>query len=279
VLVSGKGAFLAAWIVAGAAQICSTRARDRDLKPTLSLIIPALNEEANIAAAVQEVLQAVGDRFADYELLLFDDGSRDQTGAIMDKLAAGNPRIRVTHNATPRNLGGVYKQGVALARFDYVTWAPGDNENPAGALVPVYEAIGKADIVVPYPANARVRPLARRVISRCYTLLMNLLFGHWLPYYNGTAVFPASDLRRIEIRTNSFAYQSEILVKLLRLGKSCVTVAVNIQPRPGRSSKAFRWRNVATVVKSVVCLFGEVHFGRLRKSRFNETPANRQSTR
>ncbi|MGD1083272.1 MAG: glycosyltransferase family 2 protein [Verrucomicrobiota bacterium] len=243
------------------------------MKPTLSVIIPALNEEANIAAAVQEVLQAVGDRFADYELLLFDDGSRDQTGAIMDKLAAGNPRIRVTHNGTPRNLGGVYKQGVALARFEHVTWAPGDNENPACALVPVYEAIGKADIVVPYPANMRVRPLGRRVISRSYTLLMNLLFGHWLPYYNGTAVFPASSLRRIEIRTSSFAYQSEVLVKLLRLGGSCVTVGVNLQPRPGRTSKAFRWRNVVTVLKAVVCLFGEVHFGRLRKSRVQETPA------
>jgi len=261
------------------AQFCSTHLGETVLKPTLSVIIPALNEEANIAAAVQEVLLAVGDRFADYELLLFDDGSRDQTGAIMDKLAAGNPHLRVTHNAAPRNLGGVYKQGVALARFEYVTWAPGDNENPAGALVPVYEAIGKADIVVPYPANMRDRPLARQVVSRSYTLLMNLLFGHWLPYYNGTAVFPASSLRRIEIRTSSFAYQSEVLVKLLRLGKNCVTVGINIQPRPDRPSKAFRWRNVVTVLKAVVCLFGEVHFGRFGKNRFNDTPANHQSTR
>ena len=248
------------------------------MKPTLSVIVPALNEEENIAAAVREILQAIGDRFADYELLLFDDGSRDQTGAIMDKLAAGNPHIRVTHNATPRNLGGVYKQGVALARCDYVTWVPGDNENPGSALVPVFEAIGKADIVVPYSANMKVRPLSRRIISRCYTLLMNLLFGHWLPYYNGTAVYRTASVRGIEIRTDSFAFQSEVLVKLLRLGNTYTIVGINIQPQPNRTSKAFRWRNVLTVIKAVFCLFYEVHFQPARKSRADHPPANRQST-
>lgn len=257
----------------------STRVKHPDLKPTLSVIIPALDEEANIAAAVQGVLLAVGDRFADYELLLFDDGSRDQTGAIMDKLAAGNPRLRVTHNAAPRNMGGVYKQGVALARFDYVTIAPGDNEIPASALIPVYEAIGKADMVVPYPANMRSRPLLRRAVSRVYTSLINLLFGYRLPYYNGTTVCPASAVRLIEIRTNSFAYQSEVLVKLLRLGATFVTVGVNIQPRPGGSSKAFRWRNVVTVLTGVVYMFGEVHFGRFRKEPAKDAPANPQINR
>jgi hypothetical protein len=171
-------------------------------------------------------------------------------------------------------LGGVYKQGVALARFEYVTWAPGDNENPGEALVPVFEAIGKADIVVPYPANMGVRPLSRRVISRSYTLLMNVLFGHWLPYYNGTAVCPTARLRDIEIRTSSFAYHSEILVKLLRSGCSYTTVGINIQPQPNRKSKAFHLRNVVTVVKAIVSLFFEVHFQRApQKPKPAVTPA------
>src|SRR5262249_34356754 len=50
------------------------------LKPTLSVVIPALDEEANIVDAVKETLDALGDRFSDYEILLFDDGSRDRTG-------------------------------------------------------------------------------------------------------------------------------------------------------------------------------------------------------
>ena len=58
-------------------------------------------------------------QFGDYELLLFDDGSTDRTGAIMEELAAADPRhVQVIHNATPRNLGGVYKQGIELARME-----------------------------------------------------------------------------------------------------------------------------------------------------------------
>lgn len=232
----------------------------QQLKPTISIIVPALNEENNIAAAVDEVLRAVEGRFADYELLLFDDGSTDRTGTIMDQIARGNSRIRVIHNPHPYNLGGVYKQGVALARMEYLTWVPGDNENPSSAMIPVFEAIGRAAIVVPYPLNMEVRPLGRRIISRMYTMLMNLLFGYQLPYYNGTSVYPVASLRSIAIRTDSFAFQGEVLVKLLRRGLSYVTVGIPLQAQHNRISRAFRWRNVITVVQALVHLFVEIYF-------------------
>jgi dolichol-phosphate mannosyltransferase len=232
------------------------------MKPTLSVIIPALNEEANIAAAVAEVIRVVNNRFADYELLLFDDGSRDRTGEIMDRLAAQNHRIRVTHNPQPRNLGGVYKQGVALAKLDCILMVPGDNENPGDALVPVLDALGKADIVIPYTTNMQVRPWNRRVCSRAYTTLINLLFGHSLRYYNGTSICRTSDLRSIRIRTDSFAYQSEVLLKLLSQGRSYVEVGIQITPPVGSASKALRLRNVISVLKAVLQLFSEIRFGK-----------------
>ncbi len=70
--------------------------------PTLSVIVPALNEEANIADAVREATRALGERFSDYELLLFNDGSTDRTGEIMDALALEDPHIRVFHHERQR---------------------------------------------------------------------------------------------------------------------------------------------------------------------------------
>ena len=230
------------------------------MKPTLSVIIPALNEEANIAAAVAEVTRVVEHRFEDYELLLFDDGSQDHTGEIMDCLAEQDSRIRVTRNAQSRNLGGVYKQGVALAKFDYILMVPGDNENPGNALVPVLDALGKADIVIPYTTNTGVRPWVRRACSRAYTMLINSLFGHNLRYYNGTSIYRASDLRSICIRTDSFAYQSEVLLKLLRKGKSYVEVGIQIKPPIGSTPKALRFRNLVNVLKAVLQLVVEIRF-------------------
>lgn len=221
--------------------------------------MPALNEEANIAAAVQEVLRALEGRCADYEVLLIDDGSRDRTGPLMDALAAANPRLRVTHNSRPRNLGGVFKQGLAMARHEYFMMVPGDNENPAQALVGPLQVIGAADLVIPFTVNRHVRPWSRRLASHLYTTLLNGLFGRRLRYYNGTIICRTSDLRTLSIRTNSFAYVSEIVVKLLQAGKHYVEVGVEIQPPRGRQSKAFTWRNVSGVFNALLWLCYDIH--------------------
>jgi glycosyltransferase involved in cell wall biosynthesis len=235
------------------------------MKPTISIIIPALNEEANIAAAVREAVAALGDRFADYELLLFDDGSTDRTGAIMDGLAAADPRhVRVTHNAAPRNLGGVYKQGIALARMDYLLMVPGDNENPGHALQAPLDAIGRADIVLPYPVNSAVRGAARHAVSRVYVALLNRLFGLGVRYYNGTVIHRTANLKALSIKTSSFAYQAEILIKLLCAGKSFVEVPIRIDPpKEGRRSRAFRWKNMVQVCRTLGRLFVDI---RVRRS-------------
>lgn len=224
-------------------------------KPTLSVIVPALNEERHLGDAVAEVIQAIGDRFADWEILVFDDGSSDATGRIADDLARVEPRILVTHNARPRNLGGVYKQGVEMARFEYVVMIPGDNENPASAMIPVFEAVGRAEIVLPYPENERARSPLRVLISKSYVALLNSLFSLDIPYYNGTVVHRVENARRFPIATNSFAYQSELLIQLLRAGTSYVAVPIRIAPRAGRRSKALRPENVAGVLSAIGRLF------------------------
>jgi len=233
-------------------------------RPTVSFVIPALNEEANIAEAVREAVAAMGDRFGDYELLLFDDGSTDRTGAIMDALATADPgHVRVTHNPTPRNLGGVYKQGIEQARMDYILMVPGDNENPGHALQAPFDAIGAADIVLPYPVNSAVRGATRHLVSRVYVGLLNRLFGLHVRYYNGTVIHRTANLKGLSVKTSSFAYQAEILIKLLCAGKSFVEVPIRIDPpKAGRRSRAFRWKNMVQVGRTLGDLFLDVRIRR-----------------
>jgi len=209
----------------------------------------------------------MGDRFGDYELLLFDDGSTDRTGAIMEGLAAADPRhIQVIHNVTPRNLGGVYKQGIERARMEYLVMVPGDNENPGAAMQAPFDAIGRADIVLPYPVNSAVRGFGRHLVSRVYVGLLNHLFGLHIRYYNGTVIHRTTNLKDLPIKTSSFAYQAEILVKLLCAGKSFVEVPIKIEPpKVGRRSRAFRWKNVVEVGRTLGALFVDIRMRRLRR--------------
>jgi glycosyltransferase involved in cell wall biosynthesis len=214
---------------------------------TISVIVPALDEERHIEAAVAEVTKAVSARFSDWEILLFNDGSRDRTGALMDQIAARDAHVTVVHNDHPRNLGGVYKQGIRMARFEYVLMVPGDNENPATALHAPLAAVGLADIVLPFPEDNAVRSPLRNALSSAYTKIVNALFGLDLPYYNGTVIHRTDLVRSVVIRTDSFAYQAEALVKLLAAGHSFVPVGITVVPRAGRKSKALRLKNLAGV--------------------------------
>jgi dolichol-phosphate mannosyltransferase len=230
----------------------------RSVKPGISIVIPALNEAPNLAAAVERCRAVARERFPGYEIIIVDDGSTDATGRIADDLARADSRIRVVHHDRPRNLGYAYKAGVALARFEYVLMFPGDNEGSDEQLRAVMGRAGTADLVINYISNPEVRGWSRRLVSQAFVTLMNVLFGLRLRYYNGTVLHRTELVRGITIRTDSFAYQAEALVKLLKAGHSYVEVGTPITRRAGGRTKAFRLRNFVDVGRAVVRLVGDV---------------------
>lgn len=244
--------------------------------PTITLIVPALNEEQLITETVREIVDVVQGRFADYELLLVNDGSTDATGTLMNRLAATHPRIRVFHNSVNLGLGSSYRLGVAEARHEYVMLLCGDGGMPASSLPEIFSWIGGADIVIPYVRNLRqIKTPARFLLSKTYTMLLNRLFGLRLGYYNGLAVHRTELVRALEVKSDGFGFQGEILVKLLKAGCSFVQVGVDGAEKTKRSS-ALRLSSLVSVTKTLLLLLWEV-------ARFDEGPVraakDRTSTR
>lgn len=229
------------------------------MTPSISIIIPALNEENNLKSTVDEVLAALHQNFSEYEILIFDDGSSDKTGIIADGLAAQDNNIKVIHNRNTMGLGYNYKKGVELAEKDYVVMFPGDNSFPRGSIRELFKLVGEADIIVPHTRNFWVRPRSRQIISRSFTDLMNLLFGLDLKYYNGTVIHKRETIKSVPISTNGFAYQAEILTRLIRSGHSFVEVGIDIRERTFGRSKAFAPRNIASVIKTLAKLFWQIY--------------------
>jgi dolichol-phosphate mannosyltransferase len=223
--------------------------------PSMSFIVTALNEERTIEATVLEIHASAMGYCNEYEIILVNDGSVDQTGMIMDRLASGDKRIRVIHNEKNLNLGGAYKRGLKDARLDYVIWLPGDNAAPSKTIQVTLSKVGQADIVIPFLNHLKGRSLLRRFISRSYTRLLNLLFGLKLRYYNGIVVHRRELLQSIEITTNSFACFAEALIKLLRNGATYVEVGYDSTQRKVAYTNAFRLKNVINVIKTILYLY------------------------
>jgi dolichol-phosphate mannosyltransferase len=222
--------------------------------PTITLIVPALNEEKLIVETVNQIVAVTKGRFADAEVILVNDGSTDATGRLMDELSAQNACIRVLHNARNIGLGASYHLGVAQARNEYVMLLCGDGGMPASSLPAIFDEIGSADIVVPYCTNLKdIKRPGRYLLSRTYTLLLNTLFGLRLKYYNGLPVHRVALVRSVGGKSEGFGFQAEILVQLLKAGCSYVEVGVLGAEKANRSS-ALKLKNVVSVTRTLARL-------------------------
>lgn len=235
------------------------------MNPSLSMIVPAFDEEASLADTVRTVTGALGDRFADYEVLIVNDGSRDRTGRVAAALAAADPHIRVVHNPVNIGLGACYQKGLALATGDYVGWAPAKNSISPDAFADLFAAVGRADIVAAY-LRTDGRSFTRRALSAAFTALLNRLFGLRLRYFNGPNILRTGLARRVPQTTSSFAFMAEIMIRSARAGHSVVEIGIHNRDRTEGKSKAFAPKNLLRVLGIVWSLFAEIRLAALRQA-------------
>ena len=229
------------------------------MKSSLTVIIPALNEEPHIANTVRETIDALQDTIDDFEITIFNDGSTDRTGEISDALAQDDPRIEVIHHESPRGLGYVYKAGVRRATREYVLMVPGDNEVHRDSVHDVCKAVGETDIILTYHANPEIRPFSRQVISKMFASVIRFGSGLNIRYFNGLVVYRADVVRRaLSEISDGFAYQAEILVRLIQLGLNYREIGLVILPRP--KTNAFRFSNLINTIGNTFKLVCRLKF-------------------
>lgn len=226
----------------------------------VTIIIPAYKEEGNIEAAIDNAVSAAQGAGTDYEIVVVDDGSPDQTGEFARLKAQSDPRIRVAVNATNEGFGYSFVRGVKMASKDYVTVFPGDNDMAAGSLKDLIASRGSADLVISYMQKTGRRSLLRRMVSRSFVGMMNVLFGLRLQYYNGAFICKTQLLRSIPIKSTGLAALAECLVRLLKKGTPYRTVYFEHAGRRHERSKAFRFKSIKGVAKTIGILIRDIYF-------------------
>ncbi len=125
----------------------------------ISVFLPAYNEEKMLAKTTQKVDQVLKKIAGDYEIIIVDDGSKDKTGQIADKLASENRKIKVVHHSPNRGYGAVLKSGMYAARFPWVVLIDADGQfdfNEVGKFFRKQKETN-ADIVAGYYLKRAVR--------------------------------------------------------------------------------------------------------------------------
>lgn len=221
---------------------------------SVTIFVPTFNEARNIGAAIKSITTAIKSVTDDYEIIIVNDGSTDQTQSICQKLAAKNKHIKLLHHSQNLGIGASFQEVVAKASKKYITVFPGDNDMASASLRRVCEKMTAADLVLAYPTNQRHRSLVRRFLSTSFTRLMNLLFDLQLKYYNGPFIHKRALIQEMHFHSAGFLIYAELKLRLIRQGRSFIEIPFEHTGRRHGTSKAVSLHNMFDTARTILAL-------------------------
>lgn len=251
-------------------------------KMTLSVVMPALNEELNIEKAVLSTLKAIEKYDIDGEVLVVNDGSTDKTREIVENIIKSGSKVKILNHEKPQGIGASFWDGAKNSDKDCVVLIPGDNEVDVEDALRYFYLMKDVDMVVPFFHNVEVRDRFRRIVSSMYRFIINISFGISLNYTNGTVFYRRILLDEVELNSFGFFYQAELLIKLIRKGYIFAEVPCFLGIREGGKSKAISFKSLIQVTKGYLKLAFDVHikwFEARKKDYFKLNPNSATSIR
>jgi dolichol-phosphate mannosyltransferase len=208
------------------------------------MVIPTYNEIENLTDVVERVRRST----PDVDVLVVDDGSPDGTGALADRLAAGDPQVRVLHRAAKLGLGAAYRAGfqVALdAGYELIGEMDADGSHQPEQLPALLSAAADADLVIGsrwVPGGSVVNwPWQRRALSRAGNLYTRALLGVGVRDATaGFRVYRRETLESIdldEVQSLGYVFQVELVFRTLRAGLRVREVPIEFVERVRGHSK------------------------------------------
>jgi dolichyl-phosphate beta-glucosyltransferase len=229
---------------------------------SISIIIPAHNEEKRLLTSIQRIIEYCTSQHWDYEVVIVEDGSTDGTINVIHNLISGNDRIKLISNKERLGKGRAIKHGVITAEKKYITYMDADLSADPSELERLLPFIDEFDTVVGSrilrgelpPIN---RPLTRSFLSHCYSKLFRTMFRTVSVYdpQCGLKLFKsrAAHILLSQTQTNGFAFDCEVLVKASRLGLTVKEVPIIWTHSYG--SKVSLMHEIVTMAKDLLVVW------------------------
>jgi dolichol-phosphate mannosyltransferase len=210
----------------------------------LSVVIPAHNEEASVGQTVTAVALALREARIEHEIVVVDDASTDQTGAIVDAISAKDPNVRCLRSPNPPGFGFAVRAGLDVINGDGVAIMMADLSDSPEDLI-AYHRLLDAGYDCAFGSRfirggrAQGYPWPKLIINRAVNLGLRLLFGHG--YNDTTNAFKA--YRREVIATvqpllsHHFNLTVELPLKAVVRGHSYAIVPIRWRNREAGESK------------------------------------------
>ncbi len=225
---------------------------------TLTIFFPCYNEEANVERVTRQALEVGRAVAAELEVIIVNDGSRDRTGEIADRLAAEIPEVRAVHNRPNRGYGGALQAGFAAATKNWIFYTDGDGQFDIGELPKLLPLLADHDIVSCYRLD-RQDSLLRKLNAWAWTTLVNLLFRIRLRDIDcAFKIYPKPFIERIELHSEGALIDTEMLAKARNLGLTIAQAGVHHYPRTAGTQSGANLRVILRAFKELFKLYRRI---------------------
>ncbi|HEX8249054.1 MAG TPA: glycosyltransferase family 2 protein, partial [Pyrinomonadaceae bacterium] len=151
--------------------------QSKDSRPGISVFFPAYNDAKSIGKLVADALEILPSLADDFEIIVVNDGSTDETGEVLRQLAAQHKAVRVVEHETNKGYGGALQSGFRAARLDLIFYTDGDGQYDVGEIEKLYALLDeKTDVVNGYKLE-RGDKINRKVVGGFYNRLAHLMFS------------------------------------------------------------------------------------------------------
>lgn len=215
----------------------------------LSVFFPAYNEEKNIKNTVEKAKKVLEKIAGKWEIIVVDDGSKDDTRKIVEKLGRKDARIKVKSHKVNKGYGGALKTGFKNAKYSWVAFTDSDGQFDFSEINKFLVLKNKADLVLGYRIN-RADPLSRKIYTLVWGTIPILLWGLNVRDYScGFKLIKKEVFDSVQpLVGEEKVTQIELLVKAKMKGFKFAEVGVHHYPREfGKQTGA----NIKVVAKSI----------------------------
>lgn len=181
---------------------------------SLSIILPAFNEEGNIKATLEDALKFVKKKHLSYEIIVVDDGSTDKTASKVEEAIDDNPNIRLIRHKKNQGYGSAVYDGLRAGRGEYIFFTDSDGQFRIYDLNRFLLEIKKYDAVIGYRCPRR-DPVARKINTWGWKLLNRLTFGLKVRDIDcAYKLFRRSALQNLNVKSRGAMFSAELIMRL-----------------------------------------------------------------
>ena len=225
---------------------------------TCSIVLPAYNEEANIAEAIGRAGKVADRLFTAHEILVVDDGSSDGTVAVVNALGRDDSRIKLISHDGNRGYGEALRTGFRAAECDLVFFTDADNQFDFEELEQFVAWIDRVHCVAGYRLVRR-DPFMRRLNAKAWNYLVRVLF--YVPVRDidcAFKLFRREIFDELDLQAVGAMVNTELMVQLGRHGFAVVEIPVTHLPRTAGTPRGANPRVIARAFYELIKLYSKL---------------------